>query len=61
MADAEELKCSRKCQYLFFECDADETRPGECRAYYNECVEACVETWPAPARTVSDQPSIGHD
>ena len=46
MFDKIESRCSKECSYLFNECDADGTRSGECRTYYNHCVEECTETWP---------------
>jgi len=39
-----ETSCSRECQYLFNECEADGTPGGECRVYYNDCVEECMES-----------------
>jgi hypothetical protein len=46
MPDEAEFRCSKECSYLFDECKADGTRAGECRTYYNDCVEACTVTWP---------------
>ena len=46
MADIIQSSCSQECQYLFHECEADGTRGGECRTYYNDCVEECTATWP---------------
>ncbi len=39
-----EPKCSRECQYLFHECEADGTPGVECREYYNDCIKECTET-----------------
>lgn len=47
-----ETSCSRECQYLFHECEADGTPGGECRVYYNDCVEECTETLPREASAV---------
>ena len=49
MFDQIESRCSKECSYLFHECEADGTRGGECRTYYNQCVEECTETWPLQA------------
>jgi hypothetical protein len=52
MEDTIESSCSRECQYMFHECEADGTPGGECRVYYNDCVEECTETLPGEASAV---------
>jgi hypothetical protein len=52
MPDIIESGCTRGCEYLFHECEADGTPGGKCRTYYNDCVEECTATWPGQASAV---------
>jgi hypothetical protein len=33
--------CSKECEYIFHECEADAMPGSECRATYNECMVEC--------------------
>jgi|WetSurMetagenome_2_1015567.scaffolds.fasta_scaffold434073_1 hypothetical protein len=47
MPEKMEAGCSRECQYLFHECEADGTPGSECRTHFNHCVEECNDAWRA--------------
>lgn len=33
--------CSKECEYMFHECEADAMPGQECRVSYNECMVEC--------------------
>jgi hypothetical protein len=33
--------CSKECEYIFHECEADASPSHECRATYSECMLEC--------------------